>query len=130
MAIDNFLRAEDRVLDRFGIDAERRDVDMAVVEGQARVLVSGHGTPVMMIIGAGPPAALWAPLLAEPKGCTLLVVEPPGMGLTPPVEYKTATARSTVVSFLDQVRAWLGLERCAPRFTPMSACGVHGLSSN
>ena len=57
-----------RVLDRFAVDAESRLVDVPALGGQARVLVAGDGPAVVMLTGAGPPAAIWAPLMAELTG--------------------------------------------------------------
>lgn len=111
MSMEAFARAEDRVLERFNIEAKRCLVDAPAIGGKARVLVSGKGPPVMMVIGAGPPAGLWAPLMAELSGFTLYVVDPPGMGGTHPVRYTTATVRAIAVEFLDQVRSGLGLDR-------------------
>ncbi|MPZ92628.1 MAG: alpha/beta fold hydrolase [Actinobacteria bacterium] len=122
MSVENFIRAENRALERFGIEAERRLVDVPALGGQAHVLVAGDGPPVMMVIGAGPPAAIWAPLMAELRRFTLYVVDLPGMGRTDPVRYTTATVRSTAVDFLGQVLDGLGLDR--PPFVAQSVGGL------
>lgn len=124
MAWNDFVRAEDRVFERFGISPERLRVLVPSLGGDARVVIAGNGPPVLMVIGAGPPAALWAPLMAELSGLTLHVVDPPGMGLTPPVHYTTAAVRETAVRFLDEVCEGLGLGR-----VPVIGQSVGGLWS-
>lgn len=113
MSMEAFCRAEDRVLERYGIDVERRYVQVPAVAGRAHVLVAGEGPPVVLVIGAGPPAALWAPLMRQLEGFTLYVVDLPGMGRTDPVSYSTGTVRATAVGFLGQLLDGLGLERPA-----------------
>ena len=122
MSTQAFIAAEDRLFERFGIGVERRTLDAPIVDGTARVLVAGEGPPVMMVIGAGPPAGIWAPLMAALRGYTLYAVDPPGMGLTSPADYTTETVRSTAVGFLDEVRRGLGLER--PPFIAQSVGGL------
>ena len=61
MANPTYHQAQHRLLERFGIDAESRFVDVPAVDGRAHVLVTGDGPPVMMVMAAGPPSAMWAP---------------------------------------------------------------------
>ena len=107
----DFALAEQRVLQRYGVDAHPREVDVASVNGRARVLVSGSGPPVLMVIGGGMVSALWAPLMAHLVGHTLYAVELPGHGLTPPVRYDKATLRKTAVTYLTQLMDGLAIER-------------------
>ena len=60
MATPTYHQAQHRLLERFGIDAESRFVDVPAVDGRAHVLVTGEGPPVMMVMAAGPPTAMWA----------------------------------------------------------------------
>ncbi len=53
-----------------------------VVGGRAQVLVSGEGSPVILVNGIGTPAAMWAPLMAKLPGLRLYAVDLPGFGLT------------------------------------------------
>jgi pimeloyl-ACP methyl ester carboxylesterase len=107
---EDFIRAQARTLHHYGVDAESRFIDVDAV-GRAHVLVAGHGPPVMLVIGGGLPAAMWAPLMAELGGFTLHAVDLPGLGVTGPAAFSAITVRSFAVDFLDQVRAGLGLDR-------------------
>lgn len=107
----DFLLAEQAVLDRYGVEADPLEVDIPILNGPARVLASGSGPPVLMVIGGGMVAALWAPLMAQLGGRTLYAVELPGHGLTPPVRYDKDTFRSTAVAFLSQLIDGLEIER-------------------
>lgn len=107
----DYVLAEQKVLERYEVDAHPREIDVASVSGRARVLVSGSGPPVLMVIGGGMVAGLWAPLMAQLGGHTLYAVELPGHGLTPPVRYDKDTLRNTGVTYLTQVMDGLGIER-------------------
>jgi pimeloyl-ACP methyl ester carboxylesterase len=122
MSVPRYIQAQERLLDRFGIQAESRFVDVPALDGRAHVLVVGDGPPVMMVIGGGPPAAMWAPLMAELNGFTLYAVDLPGMGLTDPATYTTETLRSMSVAFLDQILDRLALDR--PVFVGQSMGGL------
>lgn len=111
MPVQEFMRAQSRLLSRLGIQAESRFVDVPAIAGRAHVLVSGEGPPVMMVIGGGIPAAMWAPLMAQLEGFTLYAVDLPGFGLTDPVRYTTEGLRTLAVSFLEQVLDGLDLNQ-------------------
>jgi len=108
-----FVSAQQRVLDRYGVDADSRDIDIPVLDGPAHVLVAGTGPPVLMVIGGGMVSALWAPLMARLTAHTLYAVELPGHGLTGSIEYDKETLRSTAMSYLTQVMDGLQVDRAA-----------------
>lgn len=56
-AVAAFLDAQQRVLDRYQVTAQRRYVEVPATGGQAQVLVAGEGPPLVMVIGAAVPAA-------------------------------------------------------------------------
>lgn len=112
-ARQEFVSAQHRVLDRYGVDAGSRYVDTPVLDGPAHVLVAGKGPPVVMVIGGGMVNALWAPLMAHLTGRTLYAVELPGHGLTGPVRYDKETMRSRAMSFLTQVMDGLHVDRAS-----------------
>src|SRR5690606_12713843 len=99
------------VFDRYGVQAESRFIDVPALPGRAHVLVAGDGPPVMMVIGGGPPAAFWAPLMAQLDGFTRYAVDLPGMGLTASTSLSTQGIRAFAVDFLTQVLDGLGLDR-------------------
>jgi pimeloyl-ACP methyl ester carboxylesterase len=107
-----FPEAEARVLDRYGVAAERQAVSVPCLNGQAHVLSAGQGPPVLLAIGAGAPVGAWAPLMAELSGFSLHAVELPGMGLTRRAPYTTEGLGRLAVDFLDQVIEALGLRSC------------------
>ena len=103
-----FLDAQQRVLDRYRVTAQRRYVELPTGV-QAQVLVVGEGPPLMMVIGGAVPAAFWIPLMAKLPGRTLYAIELPGFGLTDPIMYHPATLRRTAVDYLAGVLDVLGL---------------------
>jgi pimeloyl-ACP methyl ester carboxylesterase len=110
--VSAFQRAQRRVLNRYGVAAEPRFVDVPAIGGRAQVLVAGDGPPLVMVIGGTIPAALWAPLMAHLPGRTLYAMDLPGFGLTDAVDYRPETYRETGVAFLAGVLDGLGLDRC------------------
>jgi pimeloyl-ACP methyl ester carboxylesterase len=109
---EDFRAAQRRVLDRYGVTADCRLVDVPGTDRQAQVLVAGEGPPVVMVIGGTVPAAFWAPLMARLPGRRLHAVELPGFGLTDPVEYRADTLRRTACDHLAGVLDALGLGPC------------------
>lgn len=128
-AVAGFLDAQQRVLDRYGVPAERRYVT-PTVGGCAQVLVAGEGPPLPMVIGGTIPAVLWAPLMAKLGGRTLYAIELPGFGLTDPVRYHHTTVRQSAVAFLGGVLDALGLEDCQVVSNSMGARWVTWLSAD
>ncbi len=104
-----FLDAQQRVLDRYRVAAQRRYVEVPTTGGQAQVLVSGQGPAVVMVIGGAVPAAFWIPLMAKLTGRTLYAIELPGFGLTDPTAYHPETLRRTAVDYLTGILDVLGL---------------------
>lgn len=105
-----YLDAERRLLDRYELTAERWTVDVGAIDGQVSGLVAGHGPDMLMVVGGGPPAGIWIPVMAELTGMRLHAIDLPGMGLTSPVEWSVETHRSTAVALLDGVMAALDLD--------------------
>ncbi len=98
------------MLDRFGVDAQSRFVDVPSIGGQAHVLVSGDGPAVVMVNGIGTPAAMWAPLMAELDGFRLLAVDLPAYGLTDDAAELADNLRRNAVRFLAEVLDRLALD--------------------
>lgn len=117
-----FAHAQERVLDRYGVEAESRFVDVPALGGRAHVLVAGDGPPVVMAIGGGMVAALWAPLMAHLDGFTLYAFDPPGHGLSDATSFRPDTLRETAVGFLDGLFDALQVERA-----PVVAQSLGGL---
>lgn len=114
----DFIEAQRRMLDRYGVEAASRFVDVPSVEGQAHALVAGTGPAVVMLSGIGTPAAMWAPLMADLGGFRLFAVDLPGYGLTDTTRDFAEDLRRNAVRFLDEVLGGLGLT--APSFVASS----------
>jgi pimeloyl-ACP methyl ester carboxylesterase len=108
-ARERFIAAQQRALDRHGVEAESRFVSTGILDGPAHVLATGEGPPVMMVIGGGMVAGLWAPLMARLRNHRLYAIDPPGHGLSGTMDYRTETMRPMAVEFLSQVLDGLGL---------------------
>jgi pimeloyl-ACP methyl ester carboxylesterase len=106
-----FLDAQQAVLARYGVQAEQRFVDVPVVKGQAQVLVSGEGPPVIFLDGIGTPSAMWAPLMARLNGFRLHAVDLPGFGLTDTMNGFADDLRTSAITFVEQVLDGLDLDR-------------------
>ena len=106
----DFIEAQQKMLDRYGVKAESRFLGVSSINGQAHILISGEGPPVIMINGIGTPAAMWAPLIAELDGFRLLAVDLPAYGLTDTTKDFADNLRQNAVTFLDEVFKGLELE--------------------
>ena len=108
---ETFSAAQAAVLQKHEIDAEERWIDVPVVRGQAHVLVTGEGPPVVLLNGIGVPAAMFAPLVARLGGFTHHAVDLPAFGLTDSVPELATDLRANAVRFLTEVLDGLCLER-------------------
>lgn len=108
-----FIDAQQRMLDRYGIDAAGCFVELPSLGGRAHLLVAGDGLPVVMINGIGTPAAMWAPLMAQMPGLQLIAVDLPGYGLTHAPKGFSLDLRSKAVQFLEELFDGLNLEQPA-----------------
>ena len=117
-ARQNFVDAQQRMLDRYEVDARSRFVDVPSIEGQAHALVAGEGPAVVLLNGVGTPGAMWAPLMAELNGFRLFAVDLPAYGLTAAPSAFTGNLRRNAVRFLDEVLDGLALD--APSFVASS----------
>lgn len=111
MSSEAFVEAQDRLLHQYGVPAESTYIDVPTVEGRAHVLVTGDGPPVVMVIGGGAPAAMWAPLIPHLDRFTIYAVDRPGFGLTDTAPHTTENLRALAVGFLGEVLDGLGLDR-------------------
>jgi 2-hydroxy-6-oxonona-2,4-dienedioate hydrolase len=119
-----FRRAQQRVLDRYRVDARSQLVTIPQLGIDVHVLVAGEGPPVLMAIGGGMVAALWAPLMAELDGCTIIAFDPPGHGSSDGVAYSTRTLRTTALALFDGVLDGFDIDRA-----PIVAQSMGGLWS-
>ena len=76
--VESFVAAQQRVLDRYGVHASTRFVDVPSIDGRAQLIEVGDGPPLVMVIGGTIPAAMWAPLMARLYGYRLHAMDLPG----------------------------------------------------
>jgi pimeloyl-ACP methyl ester carboxylesterase len=107
----DFSKAQAAVLDRYAIKAEEVWIKAPIVGGQAHILVTGEGPPVVMLNGIGTPAAMWAPLMTRLDGVRLYAVDLPGYGLTDISPNFADDLSANAVRFLTEVLDGLGLDR-------------------
>jgi pimeloyl-ACP methyl ester carboxylesterase len=101
------------MLERYGVEAESRFIDVSSIGGRAHALVSGEGRAVVMINGIGTPGAMWAPLMAELRNFRLFVLDLPAYGLTDTTPRLVGNLRRNAVRFLEEVLDRLELDRPA-----------------
>lgn len=106
---DDFSDAQANVLHRYGVVAEERWVAAPTVNGQAHVLVTGEGPPVVLLNGIGVPAAMLAPLMARIEGFTQYAIDLPAYGLSDTDNGFADELRTNAVCFLREVFDGLGL---------------------
>lgn len=104
-----FMDAQRRMLASYGVEAKSEFIEIPSIDGQAHVLMSGEGPPVIMINGIGTPGAMWAPLMAELNHFSLYVVDLPGYGLTAAPEDFAGNIKQNAVRFLNEVLIQLDL---------------------
>ncbi len=109
MRDEGFSDAQGKVLDRYGVVADERWVTAPTVNGEAHVLVTGEGPPVVLLNGIGVPAAMLAPVMARIDGFTQYAVDLPAYGLTDTTDTFTDDIRINAVRFLCEVFDGLGL---------------------
>ena len=108
---EHFLKAQQKLLDRYGVEVESKFVDIPSIRGRAQVLITGKGPALVIINGIGTPAAMWAPLMAKINGYRLFAVDLPGYGLTDTTPGFTDNLRSSAVTFLEEACLALSLEQ-------------------
>lgn len=106
-----FKDAQARLLQRVGLRAESRFLEVDSVSGEVHVLKSGEGPPLILVPGFGDPAVMWSPLMAHLPGFTLYAVDRPCFGLSGYARHGTKTMRALAVRFLEQVLDALELDR-------------------
>ncbi len=111
MSTAAYLRAQRDLFRAYDVDAEVLRVHAPVISGTVQVLAAGDGPPLVLVIGAGVPAAMWVPLMARLDGFRSYAVDLPGQGGSDRAEVTTAGIRSLMTDLLDQVMAGLDLPR-------------------
>ena len=125
-AVREYEQAEQRLLERYGMRARPRYIDLAEPRLRARILEVGDGPPVLFVHGGGGAAMNWILLLAQLPGIRAIAVDRPGHGLSGPFDYRGIDLRRHAVSFVTSVLDSLGLERAPIVRTRWGAVGALG----
>lgn len=110
VARGQFIDAQNRMLNRYGVDTKSEFIEVPSINGYAHVLISGEGPPLVMINGIGTPGAMFAPLMAELSDFRLHVIELPAYGLTDTTQEFTKNIHQNAVRFLYEVLEALELD--------------------
>lgn len=121
----NFIDAQKKMLDRYGVVTESLFKEVASVNGKAHVLTCGKGPAVVMINGIGTPGAMWAPLMAELSEYRLNVIDLPRFGLTDFFPDFAEDTRGNAVRFLSEV-----LDELHLRHTPIISNSLGSLCAS
>ena len=111
MSREQFEHAMQAVLTSHGVTAESHYVDVPLISGKTHVLTAGVGAPLVMVNGAGTPAAMFAPLMSRLDGYRIYGIDLPGYGLTDPRPDLFEDHRANAVAFLRQTLDALALDR-------------------
>ena len=108
-----FIKAQQRLLNRYNVEAQSHFIEVPSIKGKAHALVTGNGPAVVMVNGIGTPAAMFAPLIAELNGFQIFAVDLPAYGLTDTTKEFTKNLKRNAIDFLREVIEELGLQRPA-----------------
>ena len=106
-----YERAERNLLERHGLTARSRYIDLEVPRTRVRLLEIGDGEPVFFVHGGGGAAMNWIPLVAHLPGIRALLVDRPGHGLSDAFDYGGVRVRDHAVSCISSVLDASGIER-------------------
>jgi 2-hydroxy-6-oxonona-2,4-dienedioate hydrolase len=121
----SFQLAEQRAAAEFGLTITERFLPIGTPVGNARVIETGSGSPVLFVHGGGAFASQWLPLLARLTGHRMIAVDRPGCGLSDGFDYSGLDdLRGHAVTFLGGVLDALGIDRA-----PVVASSMGGLWS-
>jgi 2-hydroxy-6-oxonona-2,4-dienedioate hydrolase/4,5:9,10-diseco-3-hydroxy-5,9,17-trioxoandrosta-1(10),2-diene-4-oate hydrolase len=106
-----FELAQRKLLERFGVDARSRFLEIDGPVRRAHALDAGSGEPIVLLHGGGSFAGHWASLMPELEGYRLIAIDRPGHGLSDRFVYsRDVDVRAHAVDFLDRVLDALGLD--------------------
>lgn len=124
---EDFERAQQAVLDRFGTKATSRRVRIDEPSMNVHLLEVGEGKPVLVVHGGGAMAVQMEPLLGR-LGAHFRVLAPdhPGCGLSDPIDYTGVDFRAAGVNFLRSTLDALSVDRAS--IVAFSIAGLWTLS--
>lgn len=110
---ERYREAETAFWAAYGLEPAERRVRLATTGTEVRVQIVGEGPPVLFLHGGPNAGTTWAPIVGAFEGCTRLVVDRPGTGLSEP--WPAIVERSNLERFADRFVAdvldGLGIER-------------------
>jgi pimeloyl-ACP methyl ester carboxylesterase len=112
--IDQFKKAQQTLLQKYGVSARSRYLKLTKPPLTAHVLEAGDGAPVLLLHGGNATAAQFAPLMDSlQKEFHLFAPDRPGCGLTDKIDYRGVPFRQHSVDFVTAVLDGLKLPKAA-----------------
>ena len=111
MSRQDFVDAERRLFDHYGLAYESRSLELRDPPLSLAVRECGAGDPIVFVHGSGMCGATWAPVLAHLPDRRSIAIDLPGFGLSDPYSYTGRPLRAHALAQLTSVLDALGLER-------------------
>ncbi|MGH3658209.1 MAG: alpha/beta fold hydrolase [Micromonosporaceae bacterium] len=122
---EEYRRAERELWAQFGITATERTVELPSYGVGLRIVEAGEGTPVVLVPGTGGVGPYWAPLVSRLEGFRCLMMDRPGWGLSPPIDFRRFDYKTVVADLLRETLDGLGLDHAS--FVGASVGGLWAL---
>lgn len=106
-----YRRAEAELWSYYGLEPTEHFVTTQSPSARLRVLEVGSGDPVLFVHGTGGVGPYWGPLLRELTDFRCLLLDRPGWGLSPAVDYSRQDYGTLTAGLLKDVLDGLGIER-------------------
>jgi pimeloyl-ACP methyl ester carboxylesterase len=107
---ERYLEAERRLWQHYGLEPDEQFLDLEAPAARLRVVEVGSGEPVLFVHGTVGPGG-WASLIRVLPGFRSIVLERPGWGLSPAIDFRGREYGTLVASVLRGALDALGLER-------------------
>jgi pimeloyl-ACP methyl ester carboxylesterase len=112
-AAERYRAAEHKLWDHYDLRATERFIELRSPAVRLRVVEVGTGRPVLFVPGTGGTGPYWGALVRELPGCSCIMLDRPGWGLSSPIDYTAAGYTHTAADVLSGVLDALELERVA-----------------
>lgn len=107
-----YRAAEDAYWRAYGVqERDEQVVDVPGMGTKVRVQQVGRGEPILFVHGGPNAGTTWAPVVAGLPDRRCIVIDRPGCGLSPPVDYGQASFQEIATTVLAQTLDGLGVGR-------------------
>jgi pimeloyl-ACP methyl ester carboxylesterase len=110
---DAYQRLQAKLLDRYGLAATSRVLDLKSISTRVHVLETGTGDPVVFLHGGAGIGAEHIPVVARLTRFHVILPDRPGHGLSDEFDYRRVDLRQANVEFVTALLDELGIERAA-----------------